>query len=420
MDKEQVKKLRAICRDISVLYVEDDISISAQLEKLLRKIFNNVEVEKNGLSGVQSYTKNRQDIVITDISMPVMDGIEMCKRIKLINSEQNILVTSAHNDAEYLVKLIDIGVDKFITKPIDMGSFLSNISKIAISIYREKRETVLESRIKAQQNLQKELLNGIIFPLAYFDEGEIVYANSSFKKQFFTEIDAGDFSRFRLGYLFENKKYVSMSNSELVQEISNSDDKTYLVMDVNKKIVKKYSISVTKFQNAKGCLLSFVNLNALNEEINRFSEQVDYFPKRESFSQALLEPKKSTKENYEIFCVGLKNTKGFIDKYGGAKMHSIFNSLAKSLKKEFSAEVQSKELSIYLFETNRYIFLVEKNLDNSAIDKRLSDFGKKYNYAFGSGLPLELSFIKENIKNTQSIGDILENTEGMLYTLSTI
>jgi len=417
MDKEQVKKLRTICKDISVLYVEDDINISTQLEKLIRKFFNNVEVEKNGLHGVQNYTKNRQEIVITDISMPVMDGIEMCKRIKLINNEQNILVTSAHNDVEYLVKLIDIGVDKFITKPIDMGSFLSNISKIAIGIYREKREAILESKLKAQQNLQKELLNGIVFPLAYFDGDEIVYANNSFRKQFFTEIDAGDFNKFRLGYLFENKRYVSMNNSELIQEISKSIDKTYLVMDVNKKIVKKYSLSVTKFNNAKGCLLSFVNLDALNEEINRFDMQVNYFPKREAFSQALLGLKNSTEEDYEIFCVGLKNIKGFIDKYGGAKMHSVFNSLAKSLKKEFSVEVQSKELSIYLFETNRYIFLVEKNLDNSAIDKRLNNFGKKYNYAFGSGLALEISFIKENIKNTKSISDVLENTEGMLYAL---
>lgn len=416
MDKEQVKKLRAICKDISVLYVEDDASISTQLEKLIRKFFNNVEVEKNGLHGVQNYTKNRQDIVITDISMPVMDGIEMCKRIKLINSDQNILVTSAHNDIEYLVKLIDIGVDKFITKPIDMGSFLSSISKIAISIYREKRESNLESKLKIQQDLQKELLNGIVFPLAYFDGDEIVYANNSFRKQFFTEIDTGDFSRFRLGYLFEDKRYVSMSNTQLIEEIDKSKNKTYFVMNVNKKIIKKYSLSVTKFKNAKGCLVSFVNLDAINVELNRFNMQVNYFPKRETFSQAILELKNKTEENYDIFCVGLKNIKGFIDKYGGAKMHSVFNSFAKSLKKEFADELEKKELSIYLFETNRYIFLVEKN-PNNIIDKRLNDFGKKHNYDFGGGLQLELSFVKESIQNNKSINYVLENTEGMLYTL---
>lgn len=120
--------------------MEDDVNISTQLEKLIRKIFSNVEVEKNGLLGIKNYTANRQDIVITDISMPIMDGIEMSKRIKLINSEQNILVTSAHNDTEYLIKLIEIGVDKFITKPIDMNNFLSSISKMAVSIYREKEK----------------------------------------------------------------------------------------------------------------------------------------------------------------------------------------------------------------------------------------------------------------------------------------
>ncbi|HUH42186.1 MAG TPA: response regulator [Sulfurimonas sp.] len=416
MDKEQLRKLRAICRDISVLYVEDDREISVQWEKLIRNIFSKVEVEKNGLHGLQNYTKNRQDIVITDISMPVMDGIEMSKRIKLINNDQNILVTFAHNDVEHLIKLINIGVNKYISKPLNISNFLSNISKIAINIYREKREVILENRLKSQQDLHKEFLNGISFPLAYFEGDEIVYANNSFKRQFFTQIDTDDFNKFKLAYLFEDKRYISMENSTLIDEIYKSDNKTYLLMDVNKKILKKYNLGIAKFKNTKGCLISFVNLDALNAELNRFNMQVDYFPKRESFSQALLELKNSSKDDYEIFCVGLKNTKAFIDKYGGAKMHSIFHSLAKSLKKEFANEVAQKELSIYLFETNRYIFLVEKN-PNNTIDKRLDNFGKIYSYSFGGGSPLELSFVKENIQNTRAVNDVLENSEGMLYTL---
>lgn len=416
MDKDQVKKLRAICRNISVLYVEDDVNISTQLEKLIRKIFSNVEVEKNGLLGIKNYTANRQDIVITDISMPIMDGIEMSKRIKLINSEQNILVTSAHNDTEYLIKLIEIGVDKFITKPIDMNNFLSSISKMAVSIYREKREIDLENRLKSQQDLHKEMINAMSFPVAYFQGDKVIYANNSFKKQFFTEIDLSDFSRFRLGYLFENKKYVFINNDELIQQIDKSQDKIYSIMDLSKKIIKKYNLSVTNLQNNEGCLLSLVNLDSINAEINRFKNQTNYFPKREAFSEALLEIKNNSHEDYEIFCVGLKNTKRFIDKYGGAKMHSVLNSLAKSIKKEFADELAKKEISIYLFETNRYIFLVEKNPDN-LIDKKLLNFGKIYNYAFGSGLPLNIIFIKENMQNSRTLNDVLENTEGMLYAL---
>lgn len=417
MDKEQLRKLRTICRDISVLYVEDDKEISFQWEKLIRKIFNIVDVEKNGLHGLQNYTKNRQDIVITDISMPVMDGLEMSKKIKLINSDQNILVTFTKSDTDNLTKLIDIEVDKFILKPVSIASFLSNISKIATNIYREKREAVLEAGLKIQQGLQNELLDGIMLPLAYFKDEEIVYANKNFKRHFFTQVDTDNLSGFRLGYLFEDAKYISMSNSELIQEIGSSKNKTFSFVDVNNKIIKKYNLSVTKLKNTEGHLVSFLNLDALNSEINRFNMQVNYFPKRESFAQALLELKNISQDDYEIFCVGLKNTKGFVDKYGGAKMHSVFNSLAKALKKEFLVEVQSKELSIYLFETNRYVFLVKKNLNTSSIDKRLNNFGKTHSYAFGSGMALELSFIKENIANSTSINDVLENTEGMLYAL---
>lgn len=90
MNQEQINKLRKVCKNISVLYVEDDKNISIQVERLLKKIFLDVEVEKNGFLGLANFTQNRQDIVITDISMPVMDGIEMAKEIKNLNSEQNI------------------------------------------------------------------------------------------------------------------------------------------------------------------------------------------------------------------------------------------------------------------------------------------------------------------------------------------
>ncbi|MDP2893977.1 MAG: response regulator [Sulfurimonas sp.] len=144
MNREKLEKLRQHCKSISVLYVEDDTHISEQLEKLLKKIFLKIDVEKNGALGLESFIKNNQDIVITDISMPMLDGIEMSKRIRLLNPEQNIIVTSAHSDTESLLSLIEIGVDKFILKPIDMGVLLETISRVAVNIYRAKKALTCE------------------------------------------------------------------------------------------------------------------------------------------------------------------------------------------------------------------------------------------------------------------------------------
>ncbi|MDD2652968.1 MAG: response regulator [Sulfurimonas sp.] len=419
MDREQIKKLRTICKNISVLYVEDDKDVSQHLEKLIRKIFVDVSIEKNGLLGLESFQKNRQDIVITDISMPIMDGIEMSKNIKLLNSDQNIIVTSAHNDTEYLVKLIEIGIDKFIIKPIDMNQFLSSISKIAIAIYREKRQSELENRLKHEKELQAQLLDKVLLPVAYFHGDAIVYANKSFKEQFFTKTDLDDSSCFHLGYIFKDSKYISMGNATLAHTLKDSKQKIFELMDANKKIFKKFNLNISIFKDETKYLVSIVNFDAIYAELNRFKNQIDYFPKRDSFIQSVSEYKNTQEDSFSIFCIGIKNIKKFIDRYGGVKMHAIYNNFAKSLKHEFSLDIENNELSIYLFETNRYILLVKKEFSDD-IAARLHNFGKKYYYEYGSEIPFELDYIEEKIQKEESIDNILENTEGMLYTVENL
>lgn len=415
MNKEQIEKLRRICKNISVLYVEDDPSIAIQVEKMLKKIFIHVDVESNGLLGYKNYLKKRQDIVVTDISMPAMDGIEMSKNIRQIHSEQNIIVTSAHNETSYLMELIDLGVDKFLAKPIDISKFLATISRIAVGIYREKREIELEQKLSHQQNLQSKLLNAVVVPLAYFEEDMIVYANDSFREYFFTKIDSEDTTQFRLGYLFEEKKYVSLSNSVLLDTVGQKQIKVFALMDMKKKYIKKFHINIVDVADKKHRLVSFVNLDDMNAELDRFKKQIDYFPKRDAFTNAVLEYKNSTQENYYVFYIGLRNVLRFISKYGGAKMHEIYLEFARSLKKEFVDAVESKMLSIYLFETNRYVFLVHNSIAEE-IEKRANRFGSKYRFDYGSGLAFELNVAKEEIEHSQNASNVLQRAEGMLYT----
>lgn len=418
MNQEQVSKLRKMCKDITVLYVEDDKNIAIQVERLLKKIFLHVDVEKNGFLGLASFTQNRHDIVITDISMPMMDGIEMSKEIKLLNGEQNILVTSAHNDVEYLIELIEIGIDRFVTKPIDMNKFFAHITKMAVSIYREKREEFIEHRLKIQQDLQKKILGSVAFPLVYFEGDKIVYANSHFRKQFFTEIDNSDADRFRLGYLFDDKKFVTMSNAKVLDTIETEVSKIYLIMDMSEKIARKYNVNVSNLKEKDHRLVSLINLDDINIECERFRTQVDYFPKREAFFRTTLVQKNRSDENYVVFCVGLKNTKRFIERYGGARMHTIYTELARYLKREFEEEVDGRLLSIFLFETNRYMFLSDKKI-SAAVEKKLINFGDKYNYEYGSRLPLGLNYLKEEMAHERTAAQVLDNAEGMLYTIET-
>jgi len=92
-----VKELKNLTKDLTLLYVEDEDELRESVEVYLRKLFVNVTVCKNGQEGVEAYKKQLFDIVVSDIQMPVKNGLEMSQEIKEINKDQEIIITSAYN-----------------------------------------------------------------------------------------------------------------------------------------------------------------------------------------------------------------------------------------------------------------------------------------------------------------------------------
>ena len=131
--------------NLTILYVEDNIEVRESTSDILDIYFNNFAVAIDGEDGLEKYKKFYEenncfyDIVLTDINMPKMDGIEMIREITTINNRQDIIVISAHNDSDKLVSLIDLEVTSFILKPIDIQRFENVFSKV-IEIIHSKRE----------------------------------------------------------------------------------------------------------------------------------------------------------------------------------------------------------------------------------------------------------------------------------------
>ena len=122
------KEIQKLASNFTVLYVEDEEKLRDRASVFLNKFFKEVTLASNGKEGLELY--NGQDIVITDINMPKMNGLEMSKQIKSINNSQNILIVSAYSDADYLIESIKIGVDGYVLKPIDNLQFQETIYKI--------------------------------------------------------------------------------------------------------------------------------------------------------------------------------------------------------------------------------------------------------------------------------------------------
>lgn len=136
--------LEKYAKDISILFVEDDEGISKKMELLLYEIFSKIKVAFDGKEALEEYcnyykiNNEYPDLIITDIQMPNMDGIELIKHIYKENPNQRIIVLSAHNESEYLMELVNLGIYRFILKPMDYDNFFEIIFKISKEIYMEK------------------------------------------------------------------------------------------------------------------------------------------------------------------------------------------------------------------------------------------------------------------------------------------
>lgn len=133
-----IDQLIAWSKELNVLYVEDDLALREEVSLFLSDIFKRVDLAPNGKEGLEKLAQNDYHLVITDIRMPVMDGIEMIEAIKERYPKQPILVTSAHNESEYLIKLINLGIKYYITKPLQSDQILKVLYTIMEHIYYEK------------------------------------------------------------------------------------------------------------------------------------------------------------------------------------------------------------------------------------------------------------------------------------------
>ena len=131
--------LKEVASSLSLLVVEDEKELNNELVSILSLLFYSVDFAYNGVDGLERYKKTKPDIVLTDISMPKMNGIEMSRHIKDIKPTAHIIVLSAHSDTKHLIDLIDINIDQFILKPFDKNTFLFKLHKVAKKITLEKK-----------------------------------------------------------------------------------------------------------------------------------------------------------------------------------------------------------------------------------------------------------------------------------------
>ncbi|QKE27891.1 PAS sensor-containing response regulator [Arcobacter acticola] len=183
IDKNLLKRL-------TLLYVEDDDIIRNELSQLLANFFSQVLVAKDGKEGLRTFLENQDtiDIVLTDINMPLYNGIEMVKKIRNIDSKISVIFATAYSDNEFLLDAIKLRVQEYIIKPIDIRKLLSFLNDIASNLYQEfllkqqqyeltKYKEILDSNnivIKTDARLNITYVNQLFCDISGYSDSELI------------------------------------------------------------------------------------------------------------------------------------------------------------------------------------------------------------------------------------------------------
>ncbi len=165
-------------KKLSLLYVEDDLNTSEELEYFLQNKVKKLYVAKNGQEGLELFEKYQPDLIITDIQMPIMTGIKMIKLIKQNNPNIPIVIITAFNDTDYLFEAIKLNVTNYLTKPLNLFALSDVLSSIAKNINLENENKEIYNTLKQYKDIVDE--RSIISKTDF--NGIITYVNEPFEK----------------------------------------------------------------------------------------------------------------------------------------------------------------------------------------------------------------------------------------------
>ena len=134
-----------ILNKLTFLYVEDDQLSVTFFEKFMKKRGFTYHIARDGIEGLEKFKEVSPDIIITDINMPRMDGIEMIGEIKKIKSDVPVVITSAFNEQEYTQQAKDFGIEHFLVKPFLFKELTDAIIASVESSQEEAKKNTVES-----------------------------------------------------------------------------------------------------------------------------------------------------------------------------------------------------------------------------------------------------------------------------------
>jgi len=383
--------------DIKLLYVEDNEQARTSTLSLLSEFFESIVVAKDGDEGLEKFKTHEIDLVITDINMPHMSGLDMIEKIRLDNQEIPILLLSAYSEIEYFKRSISLGVDGYLFKPLELEQFFELIHKIVDKIDTHKE---LESKINFLKQYE-DATNDISIVSKGDLEGKITYANDLF-------CDISQYTQEELigqpHSIIRHMDNPSSMYEEMWETIKNKKKKWKgIIRNVNKSGASYYVDAVVKpILDVDGEIVEYIAMrHDITEIMSQKKQMLDYI---------------NTAKEPILIKVSIESYDDLQNYYGRDFSLDIENDLAKILAKYFPSELGFD--NFYILDNGSYAFIKDGCVNMTNALEKLHTFQNNVN-----NMKIEVGTIAYDVSILLCISyanDVYENVKyGMRQLVTT-
>lgn len=278
----------------TILIIDDDEFNLFFIKKCIQKFTDKIYTATDGESGYLLYLRYKPDLIITDISMPFMDGLQLATKIRLEDDQTPIIIQTAIDDKNIILNAIDLGITNYLVKPLNPKAIESTISKVLEQVY-------FKNNFQRQHDFIQTLSLALKFTSAIVIianlKGTVVYANDKFFT--FTKYKKEDLKSLEIDEIFKSKTSVI---GKVIDKIAIGQNKLELILKLQNGETSWTSTTFNKITDANNNTnLVFVVDDITEKKLNENNLIQNYYHLEEKVlertSELLYEKEKAEEAN---------------------------------------------------------------------------------------------------------------------------